>query len=111
MKNNNRADVDNIHKQITKTVDFENITKEFLDDRIHTLITDWKIKNKINRNADSYYVYEKEIDTKITTLTKYFSSYTRKSIYTPKISILIQSTENPLISPNEALMKKKWTNL
>ena len=39
-KNNNRADVDNIHKQITKTVDFENITKEFLDERIHTLITD-----------------------------------------------------------------------
>ena len=44
-KNHNRADVDSIHKQIIKTVDFENITKEFLDDRIHTLITDVKIIN------------------------------------------------------------------
>ena len=35
------ADVDSIHKQIIKTVDFENIAKE-LDDRIHTLTTDGK---------------------------------------------------------------------
>ena len=46
-KKHNRPDVDSIHKQIIKTVDFENITKEFLDDIIHTLITDGKIKNKI----------------------------------------------------------------
>ena len=61
--NNNRADVGSIHKQITKTVDFENITKEFLDDRIHTLITDGKIMNKTNLNANSYYMNEKGIDT------------------------------------------------
>ena len=46
-KKHNRPDVDSIHKQIIKTVDFENITKEFLDDIIHTLITDGKIINKI----------------------------------------------------------------
>ena len=39
-KNHNQADVGSIHKQIIKIVDFENVTKEFLDDRIHTLITD-----------------------------------------------------------------------
>ena len=61
--NNNRADAGSIHKQITKTVDFENITKEFLDDRIHTLITDGKIMNKTNLNANSYYMNEKGIDT------------------------------------------------
>ena len=42
-KNNNRADVDSIHKQIIKTVDIKHITKEFLDNRIHTLITDGKV--------------------------------------------------------------------
>ena len=51
-KNHNWADVDSIHKQFIKTVDFENITKEFLDDRIHTLITDVKIINKKNRSTD-----------------------------------------------------------
>ena len=53
-KNNNRADVDTIYKKNIKTVDFENITEEFLDHRIHNLITEGKIINKINRSADSY---------------------------------------------------------
>ena len=42
-KNHNRANVGSVHKQITKTVDFKNITKKFSDDRIHTLITDGMI--------------------------------------------------------------------
>ena len=59
LKNDNRADVDS-YKQIRKKFDFENITKEFLDDRIHTLISDGKIIDKINRNVDdSYYINEK----------------------------------------------------
>ena len=62
-KNHNRADVDSIHKQIIKTIDLENITKGFLDGRISTLITDEKIIKVINRNADSYYVNEKDIST------------------------------------------------
>ena len=45
-KNHNRADVESIHKQIIKTVDFENIIKDFLDDRNHNLITDGKIIHK-----------------------------------------------------------------
>ena len=52
LKNHNPADVYSIHKQIIKTVDFENITKEVLADRIHTFITAGKIINKVNRNAD-----------------------------------------------------------
>ena len=54
-KKNNRADIDSIYKKIIETIDFEDVTKEFLDDRIHTLINDEKI-NKRNPNADSYYV-------------------------------------------------------
>ena len=56
-KNNNRADLDSgIYKEIKKYLDFEDVTKEFLDDRIHMLINDGKILNKLNGNADSYYV-------------------------------------------------------
>ena len=55
-KKNNRADIDSIYKKIIETIDFEDVTKEFLDDRIHTLINDEKIINKRNPNADSYYV-------------------------------------------------------
>ena len=58
-KNQNQADVDNTHKQIVKTADFDNITKEVLADRIHTLIIDGKVVNKINRNYDLFYVNEK----------------------------------------------------
>ena len=46
-KKHNWADADSIHKQIIKTVDFKNITKEFLDDISHTLITDEEIIDKI----------------------------------------------------------------
>ena len=42
-KNNNRADLDSIYKEIKKSIDFEDVTKEFFDDRIHTLINDGKI--------------------------------------------------------------------
>ena len=46
LKSNKRADADSIHKQIITIVDFGNITKEFLNDRIHTLITYGKLKTK-----------------------------------------------------------------
>ena len=44
-KRNNRAGIDSIYKQIIKTIVFEDVTKEFLDDRIHTLIINEKIIN------------------------------------------------------------------
>ena len=51
-KNNNRADGDSIYKEIKKYLRSEDVTKEFLDDKIHTLINDWIINNA-DRNADS----------------------------------------------------------
>ena len=39
-KNNNRADGDSIYKEIKKYLRSEDVTKEFLDDKIHTLIND-----------------------------------------------------------------------
>ena len=61
-KNNNREDLDSIYKEITKSIDFQDVTKEFLDDRIHTLINDGKIINKLNRKANSHYVNSNFVD-------------------------------------------------
>ena len=46
-KSNNRANLDSIYKEIKKCLDFQDVTKEFLDDRIHTLINNGKIINKL----------------------------------------------------------------
>ena len=50
---NNRANLDSIHKEIKKSLHFKDITKEFLDDRIHTLINAGKIISELNRYAGS----------------------------------------------------------
>ena len=46
-KSNNQANLDSIYKEIKKSLDFQDVTKEFLDDRIHTLINNDKIINKL----------------------------------------------------------------
>ena len=71
-ENNNRSDleIDLIYKEIEKSIDFEDVTKEFLDDRIHTLINDGKIINKLNPNADSYYVNSELVDLETPNLLK-----------------------------------------
>ena len=48
---------------LTRRFCFENIFKELFDDKTDTLITNEKVRNEIYRNADSYYVNEKELDT------------------------------------------------
>ena len=99
-KNNNHADVNSIHKHIIKIVDFEDVTKEYLDERIHTLITDGKIINKINRNADCYYVNEKDIESILPndSNTPFFSE---KSFCTPVISVPDSISETPSIGYNQ----------
>ena len=46
VKYNSRADSDSIYKQTIKAIDFEDVTKEFLDEVIHTLINDEKYEIK-----------------------------------------------------------------
>ena len=69
-KNSNRANFDNIYKEVKRSLDFEDVTKEFLDDRIHALINDRKIINKLNRNADSFYVNSELVDLEAPNLLK-----------------------------------------
>ena len=46
IKYNSRADIDSIFKQTIKAIDFEDVTKEFLDEVIHALINDEKYERK-----------------------------------------------------------------
>ena len=69
--------------QIIKAANFENRTKELLDVRIRTLITDRKIMSKINRNADSYYVNGKESDTESLNLQSAFPITTGRTVFIP----------------------------
>ena len=100
-KNHNQTDVYSIHKQIIK---------EFLDERMHTLINDGKVINKINCNVNSFYVNEKDIDTESLNFQNTSPITPDKSFYTATIFIPILSTEKPLISPKESLIKIKSTN-
>ena len=49
-----RADINSIHKEIVKIVDFEAISKEFLSERIEMLLQNDKITNRLNRNKNCY---------------------------------------------------------
>ena len=94
-KRNNRADIDSIYKQIIKTIDVEDITKEFLDDRIHKLINNEKMINKRNRNTDSYYVNTELVDTGVLELV-FASQVLSKSV--PKILIPDRLNGSPLLN-------------
>ena len=52
-KINNRANIGSIYVQIIKNIEFEDVTKEFINGRIHTLINYEKVINKRTRNSDS----------------------------------------------------------
>ena len=51
-----RADIDSFHVHIIKTVDFKDITKGNLQNRMNRPISAGKVVNKSNRNKDSYWI-------------------------------------------------------
>ena len=62
-KKRKRADIDSIHKEIIKTINFKDTTKDDLQDRINILLINEKLINKINRNLNSYSVNEAKTNT------------------------------------------------
>ena len=64
----NRADINSIHKDTVKTIDFEAISKEVLNERIEMLLQNDKIINRLNRNKNSYRLNESLLDSSMTDL-------------------------------------------
>ena len=109
-KKNNRADFDSIYKEIVKSFGFEHVTKKFLDGRIHTLINDGKIMNKINRKADSYYVNSELIDLETLNLSN-LSPDIQGITLTPTISLSNTTENTPELNVNETSQLPKSGNL
>ena len=63
---NKPADLNSVHKEIIKTIDFEKIGKNFLDDRINMLIQTDKTVNRLNRNKDSFRTVGNDFNSYIT---------------------------------------------
>ena len=60
-----RADLESIYKEITKTSSFENLLKEHLAERLHFLTHNGNINNKKNRDKDSFQINENLVDESI----------------------------------------------
>ena len=63
---NKLPDFNSVHKEIIKTIDFEKICKNFLDDRINMLIQTDKTVNRLNRNKDSFRTVDNDFNSYIT---------------------------------------------
>ena len=46
------ADIERIFDEVTKTIDFQHITKDSLNDRVNQLLQTYKLTHKINRSKD-----------------------------------------------------------
>ena len=66
MKWKKRADIKDTNTQILKIDNFRDVSREFLEIRNKTLSEEEKIKSKISKNVDSYYVNENKIDGELT---------------------------------------------
>ena len=94
---NKRADRNSVHKEIIKTIDFEKISKSFLDDRINMLIQNGKIINKLNRNKDSFRIADNDFSSSITDELPMTQNYPL-FLFTPSFSASHnQSTSNKII--------------
>ena len=78
--NNNRADVPAILSVMTKNKEFENLTLNFIEERINTLIVDEMILNKQRSGKDSYYVNEKTLDNRPLILASLDTPILRKNM-------------------------------
>ena len=63
------ADINSIRAHIIKTVDFKDITKTNLQERMNSLISGGKVVNKLNQNKESYSINLDLVDiTNVSTL-------------------------------------------
>ena len=97
------ADIDSIHKEIIKTIDFKSTTKDGLQDRTNVLLINEKLINKINRYLNSYSVNEANTNTKYGT-TQVLSS--NLSFVNPNKD----STPDSSITPQTPLKDSETTN-
>ena len=60
----------------TKSANFQNLSKDVLQDKIDNLVIEGKIINKINRGKNSYWINEEIVDTAIETTVNLLHNFT-----------------------------------
>ena len=81
----NRAAINSIYKEIVEVIDFDTISKTFLNDRIEMLLKNGKIINRSNQNKSSYCLNERLLDSSITDLLP-STQKSPSNLDTPKIT-------------------------
>ena len=125
-KKRKRADIDCIHKEIIKTTDFKDSTKDDLQDRINILLINEKLINKINRNLNSYSVNEANTNTgtsQVLSSNSYFANSdndsTSDSFVTPETLLKGSETRSTksipdlsigLLTPTKKIVENAETN-
>ena len=69
-----RADTERIFDEVTETIDFQHITRDFLNDRVNQLLQSNKLINKINSSKDSFFLNEDTIDMSIINMIPYIQN-------------------------------------
>ena len=69
-----RNNIERIFDEVTKTIDFQHITKDSLNDRVNQLLQSNRLINKINRNKDSFFLNEDTIDMSIIDMIPYIQN-------------------------------------
>ena len=102
---NKHADRNSVHKEIIKTIDFEKISKSFLDDRINMLIQNDKIINKLNRNKDFFCIADNDFNSSITDVLP-MTQNSPSFPYTPSFSASRDQSPSHKIIQTEILTDK-----
>ena len=99
-----RSQNNSVHKEIIKTIDFEEISKKFLDDKISMMIQNDEIVNRLNRDKDSFRIADNDFNSSITDalpMTQKFPSF----LSTPSFSASRDQSHSNRIIQTEMFME------
>ena len=103
-KQHQRADIERIFVEVTKTIEFQDLSKISVQDRVDYLLNSNKIVNKINRNQDSFFLNEDNVDMTVLDMIPYTQHSPSNNQDTPDIFLeTIDST--PLINTQTDLLE------
>ena len=80
-----RADIERIFDEVTKTIDFQHVTKDSLNDRVNQFLQSNKL---INCNKDSFFLNEDNIHMSIVDMIPYIQNSPPSKILDPSENIL-----------------------
>ena len=100
-----QADIELIFDEVTKTIDFQHITKDSLNDRVNQLLQSNRLINKINRNKDSFFLNEDTIDMSIIDMIPYIQNSPPSKVLDTSENILNSFETTPSLSTQMNLIE------